>query len=251
MRIDKDVPMTARDGVVLRADVFRPDGPGRFPVLLSRLPYDKNGRRRPGDIDVFVEHGYVVIVQDTRGRFASGGGEYEPLVWEAQDGHDAVEWAAQLPYADGNVGTMGQSYLGATQYLLAPTRPPHLRAAFPASAPADFHQCWAYHTGGAFELGWQIPYAILMARDTIERQGLTAIAPARARAPARGARRRRGRRRSRPTRTGACPSRPGRSCSSRWRSISATTCGIRTMAPRGGTSTSSGGTRRSPCRCTT
>lgn len=174
MRIDKDVPMTARDGVVLRADVYRPDGPGRFPVLLSRLPYDKNGRRRPGDIDVFVEHGYVVIMQDTRGRFASDGGEYEPLVWEAQDGHDAVEWAAQLPYADGNVGTMGQSYLGATQYLLAPTRPPHLRAAFPASAPADFHQCWAYHTGGAFELGWQIPYAILMARDTIERQGLTA-----------------------------------------------------------------------------
>ena len=47
MRIDKDVPMTARDGVVLRADVYRPDGPGRFPVLLSRLPYDKNGRRRP------------------------------------------------------------------------------------------------------------------------------------------------------------------------------------------------------------
>jgi hypothetical protein len=172
--IDRDVPMAARDGVTLRADVYRPAAPGRFPVLLSRLPYDKNLRRRPGDIDVFVEHGYVVIMQDTRGRFASGGGEYEPLVWEAQDGYDAVEWAAQLPYADGTVGTMGQSYLGATQYLLAPTRPPHLRAAFPASAPADFHQCWAYHTGGAFELGWQIPYAILMARDTIERQGLTA-----------------------------------------------------------------------------
>ena len=166
--------MTARDGVVLRADVYRPDGPGRFPVLLSRLPYDKNGRRRPGDIDVFVERGYAVIIQDTRGRFASEGDAYEPLVWEAQDGYDAVEWAAQLSYCDGNVGTMGQSYLGATQYLLAPTRPPHLRAAFPASAPADFHQCWVYHTGGAFELGWQIPYAILMARDTIARRGLTA-----------------------------------------------------------------------------
>src|SRR4249919_419341 len=97
MRIDKDMPMTARDGVVLRADVYRPEGSGRFPVLLSRLPYDKNGRRRPGDIDVFVEHGYVVIMQDTRGRFASEGGEYEPLVWEARDGYDAVEWAAQLP----------------------------------------------------------------------------------------------------------------------------------------------------------
>jgi putative CocE/NonD family hydrolase len=172
--IHKDVPMTTRDGVTLRADVYRPEVPGRFPVLLSRLPYDKNGRRRPGDIDVFVEHGYVVIVQDTRGRFASDGDSYVPLVPEANDGHDAVEWAAQLPYADGRVGTMGQSYLGATQYLLAPTRPPHLRAAFPASAASDFHQAWVYHTGGAFELGWQVPYAMLMARDTIARKGLTA-----------------------------------------------------------------------------
>jgi putative CocE/NonD family hydrolase len=171
--IHKDVPMTTRDGVTLRADVYRPEVPGRFPVLLSRLPYDKNGRRRPGDIDIFVEHGYVVIMQDTRGRFASDGDEYYPLDWEAQDGHDAVEWAAQLPFADGKVGTMGQSYLGATQYLLAPTRPPHLLASFPASAPADFHQSWIYHTGGAFELGWQIPYAILMARDSIARRGLT------------------------------------------------------------------------------
>jgi uncharacterized protein len=169
---DKDVPMKTRDGVTLRADVYRPDAPGRFPVLLSRLPYDKTGRRRPGDIDPFVERGYVVIMQDTRGRFASDGDEYYPLVWEAQDGYDAVEWAAQLPYADGQVGTMGQSYLGATQYLLAPMRPPHLKASFPVSAAADFHQCWVYHTGGAFELGWQIPYAVLMARDTIARKRL-------------------------------------------------------------------------------
>ena len=137
---EKDIPMITRDGVTLRADVYRPDVPGRFPVLLSRLPYNKNLRPRPGDIDCFVERGYVVIMQDTRGRFASEGEEYYPLIWEAQDGYDAVEWAARLPYADGNVGTMGQSYLGATQYLLAPTRPPHLKAAFPASAAADFHQ---------------------------------------------------------------------------------------------------------------
>ena len=173
MLIEKNVAMTTRDGIVLRADVYRPDAPGRFPVLLSRLPYDKTGRRRPGDIDPFVERGYVVIMQDTRGRFASEGDEYAPLIWEAQDGYDAVEWAASLPYSDGQVGTMGQSYLGATQYLLAPTRPPHLKAAFPASASSDFHQSWVYHSGGAFELGWQIPYAILMARDTIARRGLS------------------------------------------------------------------------------
>jgi len=166
--------MQTRDGVTLRADVYRPDAPGRFPVLLSRLPYNKHLRPRPGDIDYFVERGYGVIMQDTRGRFSSDGDEYYALIWEMPDGYDAVEWAASLPWADGNVGTMGQSYLGATQYLLAPSRPPHLKAAFPVSAAADFHQCWVYHTGGAFEFGWQIPYAILMARDSLERQDLTA-----------------------------------------------------------------------------
>ncbi len=170
--VEKDVPAKTRDGVVLHADVYRPDAPGRFPVLLSRLPYNKNLRPRPGDIDYFVERGYVVIMQDTRGRFASEGEEYYPLIWEGQDGYDAVEWAAGQPWSDGNVGTMGQSYLGATQYLLVPTRPPHLKTVFPVSASADFDQSWIYHTGGAFELGWQIPYAILMARDSIERQGL-------------------------------------------------------------------------------
>ena len=128
--VHKDVPFQTRDGVTLRADVYRPDADGRFPVLLTRLPYDKNGRQRPGDIDCFVERGYVVVGQDTRGRFASEGDEYYPLIWEAQDGYDAVEWAAALPWSDGNVGTMGQSYLGATQYLLLPTRPPHLKTAF-------------------------------------------------------------------------------------------------------------------------
>ena len=172
--VTKNVPAKMRDGVVLYADVYRPEANGRFPVLLMRLPYDKNLRPRPGDIDYFVERGYVVVVQDTRGRFASEGQEYYPLIYEIEDGYDTVEWAAVQPWSDGNVGTLGQSYLGATQYLLAPTRPPHLRCQFPISAGADFHQCWVYHTGGAFELGRQIPYAVFMARDTIARQGLTA-----------------------------------------------------------------------------
>ena len=63
--VEQDVPMQTRDGVTLRADVYRPDAPGRFPVLLSRLPYNKNLRPRPGDIDYFVERGYGVIMQDT------------------------------------------------------------------------------------------------------------------------------------------------------------------------------------------
>jgi predicted acyl esterase len=67
--VEKDVPMMTRDGLTLRADVSRPEAPGRFPVLLSRLPDNKNLRPRPGDIDYFVERGYGVIMQDTRGRF--------------------------------------------------------------------------------------------------------------------------------------------------------------------------------------
>lgn len=171
--VETDVPMTTRDGVVLRADIYRPDAPERFPVLLTRLPYDKSMRALNTDVDFFVGHGYVLVRQDTRGRFASDGDPWTPLIWEAEDGYEAVEWAAQLPYSDGQVGTVGQSYLGATQYLLAPTRPPHLKAAFPVSASADFHESWVYHTGGAYELGWQLPYAVLMARDTIARAGLT------------------------------------------------------------------------------
>ena len=167
-----DAEMQTRDGVTLRADIYRPDIPGRFPVLLTRLPYDKAGPAAAGDAAYFVEHGYVVVRQDTRGRFASDGDAFYPLIHEPEDGYDAVEWAAALPWSNGAVGTFGQSYLGATQYLLAPTRPPHLKAAFPVSAAADFHQCWVYHTGGAYELGWQIPYAILMARDSIARAAL-------------------------------------------------------------------------------
>jgi putative CocE/NonD family hydrolase len=113
----------------------------------------------------------VVIIQDGRGRFTSEG-EYYPLINEPQDGYDTVEWAASLPYSNGLVGTQGQSYLGATQYMLAPTRPPHLRCAFPVSASSDFHQSWVYHTGGAFSFGWQIPYAIFMVRNTIDRLGI-------------------------------------------------------------------------------
>ena len=171
IKSEKNVPATMRDGTMLHADVYRPDAEGQFPVILLRLPYGKQLAEVFGDHEYFPARGYVVVVQDGRGRFESEG-EYYPLIDEAQDGYDTVEWAASLPYANGMVGTQGQSYLGATQYQLAPTRPPHLRCAFPVSAGADYHQGWVYHTGGAFSLGWQIPYAIFLARNTIDRKGI-------------------------------------------------------------------------------
>ncbi len=117
-----------RDGTVLRADVYRPDDPGRFPTLLCRTPYDKERREALGR--KLAELGYAVAIQDVRGRYASDG-EFRPGLYsaehdDAEDGYDAVEWAASLPWSTGRVATYGGSYEGWTQWELAHTRPPHL-----------------------------------------------------------------------------------------------------------------------------
>jgi len=89
--VEKDLPMRTRDDVTLYADVYRPDAPGRFPVLVVRTPYDKSQDMALTEKDYFPARGYVVVVQDTRGRFRSEG-EFYPFLYEAQDGYDAIEW---------------------------------------------------------------------------------------------------------------------------------------------------------------
>ena len=172
---ERNVMVPMRDGVRLAADIFRPDSSGRFPVLVTRGPYGKDGYVDNPDHSVwfFSKHGYVVVSQDCRARFESEGDRYDPLFQEAQDGYDTVEWAARQPWSNGRVGTTGQSYLGASQYTLAAggPLPPHLQVMAPVSASADFHQSWAYHTGGAMEWGWMVPYAIHKGRNTLARQG--------------------------------------------------------------------------------
>src|SRR6476646_10248905 len=108
--VDFDVPVQMRDGVTLRANVYRPVGEGRWPVLLTRTPYGKDMPNAGGTLDVIpaARRGYVAIVQDTRGRFASEG-EWDPMRREAADGYDTVEWAAQLSYSTGDVGMYGAS----------------------------------------------------------------------------------------------------------------------------------------------
>jgi putative CocE/NonD family hydrolase len=121
----------------------------------------------------FSQRGYVVVSQDCRARFESEGEGYNPLFQEVRDGYDTVEWAARQPWSNGRVGTTGQSYLGATQYTLATNNPlpPHLQAMAPVSASSDFHQSWVYHTGGAMEWGWMVPYAIHKGLNTLSRLG--------------------------------------------------------------------------------
>ena len=176
---ERNVPAPMRDGTILRADIFRPDAPGRFPVLVMRGPYGKDTYAQNPDHSVyfFSRHGYVVVNQDCLARFDSEGDVYQPLWQEIEDGYDTVEWAAGLPWSNGRVGTVGQSYLGATQYMLAlnDPLPPHLQAMAPISASADYHQSWVYHTGGAMEWGWMVPYAIHKGRNTLQRRGLGSL----------------------------------------------------------------------------
>ena len=172
---ERNVMVPMRDGTRLATDVFRPDAPGRFPVLVNRGPYGKDDYVASPDHSVwfFPAHGYVVLSQDCRARFESEGEQYNPLFQEVNDGYDTVEWAARQPWSNGRVGTTGQSYLGATQYTLATNNPlpAPLQTLAPVSASSDFHQSWVYHTGGAMEWGWMVPYAIHKGRNTLERLG--------------------------------------------------------------------------------
>ena len=124
------VSMKTRDGVTLYADIYRPKADGKFPVILMRTPYDKSVSWAVSPAYQIVEHGYVVVVQDVRGRYTSEG-EWYPFRHESADGYDTVEWVAALPYADGRVGMMGGSYVGATQMLTAIAYPPHLAGICP------------------------------------------------------------------------------------------------------------------------
>ena len=153
-----DVPTPMRDGVVLRANVFTPDQPGPFPVLMIRLPYNKdnpmvNSYGRP---DVWAAHCYIVVSQDVRGQYKSDGVWY-PFRSEANDGYDTIEWAAKLPKSNGKVGMYGRSYPGATQWLPATLRPPHLVTIIPAMTSSDYHDNWTYDGGAllqAFAQDW-------------------------------------------------------------------------------------------------
>ena len=120
--VERGVKAKMRDGVILRADIYRPKADGQFPVLLQRTPYDKRGGVEFGY--KAAVHGFVVIVQDVRGRYTSDG-EFYTFKHESDDGFDTVEWAAALPYSNGKVGMWGGSYVGATQMLAAIAHPPH------------------------------------------------------------------------------------------------------------------------------
>jgi len=167
---ESGVKIAMRDGVKLAADVFRPEGEGKFPTILVRTPY---GRTAEGLTrgNYFARRGYAVVVQDVRGRFESEG-EWFPLVHEANDGSDTIDWIAAQPWSDGKVGMIGASYVGWTQWFAARSGNPHLEAIVPQVAPPDPLENIPYE-GGAFLLstGW---WAKVTA--WLEKEGATATA---------------------------------------------------------------------------
>ena len=174
VRVEFDVPARMRDGVVLRANVYRPEGEGPWPTLLTRLPYGKDD---PAQTSFWLDpvqtaaNGFMVVVQDTRGRFASEG-EWVPLRFEREDGYDTVEWAARLPGSNGCVGMYGASYWGYTQWAAAVEQPPSLAAIAPSLTWSDpFDGVLA--RGGALELGITLPWTLVMGAAHLERLGLS------------------------------------------------------------------------------
>ena len=168
--VEPSVPVKMRDGVVLDADIYHPNSSDKFPVLLERTPYNKDSA-----VNFAIRaatYGYVVIVQDVRGRYPSEG-EWYPFKHESQDGYDTIEWAAALPNSSGKVGMFGGSYVGATQMLAAIARPPHLAGICPVVTASNYHNGWTYQ-GGAFEQWFDESWTTQLAQDTVNRYLTTA-----------------------------------------------------------------------------
>jgi uncharacterized protein len=178
-----DVPAKMRDGVTLLADVYRPTEPGDYPVLLMRLPYNKKTAQTYvyASPEFYASQCYIVAIQDVRGQYASQGVFYA-FQNEMQDGYDSVEWAASLPGSNGKVGMYGFSYVGATQWLAAVMRPPHLVAISPAMTSSDYYDGWSYEGGAwslAFEESWPIQtIALVSARRTGDQSAVAKITDA-------------------------------------------------------------------------
>jgi len=144
-----------RDGVRLATDVYLPGRggltTGRFPAIVERTPYNKDGAADALS-GYFVPRGYVVVVQDVRGRYKSEG-RWRPIGDDGADGADLLKWIAGQPWSNGKVGTVGTSYAGATQHAIGIANAPSLAAMVPVDAMSNYGQFGIRHNG-AFELRW-------------------------------------------------------------------------------------------------
>lgn len=201
VRFERDVPVTMRDGTVLRVNVFRPAAEGRYPVVMSAHPYGKDRlpRRTPlgclpspqyrlmnqtaplrfsawtsweaPDPAFWVPRGYVVVNCDLPG-FGHSDGEGSLISdAEAQDYYDLIKWAGEQPWSSGRVGLNGVSYLALSQWKVAALRPPHLVAICPWEGLSDLYRDWA-RPGGIREDGFFPLYSTLVCRQGRTREDM-------------------------------------------------------------------------------
>ncbi len=185
VKLEENLRITARDGTELLADIYRPNAKGRFPALLSISPYGKDILKlpcpigRPSDYirgtggieagisEYFVTRGYVHVTADYRG-IGHSGGEYCHFGQKQQeDGYDIIEWIANQPWCNGNVGMLGMSYFAVNQYLVAAQNPPHLKAIFAHDGFTDMYRHAAYH-GGILNFGFYNHIWHLIVTNTTE-----------------------------------------------------------------------------------
>ncbi|MFI1358223.1 CocE/NonD family hydrolase [Streptomyces sp. NPDC020898] len=175
VQVEFDVPARMRDGVVLRADVYRPAGDGPWPTLVVRTPYNKGGAAdnvwngfSPTEV---ARSGFMMVIQDVRGRYASDGA-WEPVCHEGHDGADTIAWAAELAGSNGRVGMLGGSYCGHTQWQAALEQPPALKAITPLMTWTE--PCEALVArGGATQMTVITSWSLSAGFDWLARQSLT------------------------------------------------------------------------------
>jgi len=151
IEFNRRVPM--RDRTELSADIYRPVGEGKFPVILNRTPYTKAGGSTFKIAQYFTSHGYVYVAMDVRGRGDSDG-TFEPYRHDGQDGYDAIEWLAVQSWSTGKVGTIGGSYNGRIQWLTAIQQPPHLTAMIVLASPSDPFVEWPTGQPLPMDISW-------------------------------------------------------------------------------------------------
>jgi uncharacterized protein len=171
VKLEINIAARMRDGVILYADVYRPDDTARHPAILVRSPYNKSettgilsGYMSPYK---FARAGYAMVIQDLRGTGVSEG-EFYARRAEADDGYDSIEWLAARPWCDGNVGMCGLSHLGFTQWAAAKARPPHLKTICPAGTQAGARP----FKNGAFRLNQMLIWYLSLTGLALRRSKL-------------------------------------------------------------------------------
>ncbi|MFA4966559.1 MAG: CocE/NonD family hydrolase [Thermoleophilia bacterium] len=169
--VERGVEVPMRDGVRLSANVFRPSPapPGPGPAILIRQPYGKDEHPTMWARGKYwARKGYACAIQDVRGKFASEG-RWQPVVHEAADGWDTLDWVAAQPWCDGNIGMAGESYHGITQWAVAALGHPNLRCIAPGNATPDPYSMT--YRGGAFVLPMALWTSVMEGRGIADPSG--------------------------------------------------------------------------------